>query len=103
MKPEKIEQISGDVLTILWDDGKVCIYYSKSLRANCPCAVCKEEKENDNPLKVINMLPDDLELIEWKWVGRYAISLAWNDGHDTGIYIYEYLRKLCDEESEKTQ
>ena len=28
-------------------------------------------------------------------VGRYAISVEWSDGHDTGIYSYQTLRGLC--------
>ena len=29
-------------------------------------------------------------------VGRYAISFAWSDGHDTGIYPYDYLLQMCE-------
>jgi hypothetical protein len=28
-------------------------------------------------------------------VGNYALAFAWSDGHSTGIYTFEYLRKLC--------
>jgi len=28
-------------------------------------------------------------------VGNYAIGFKWGDGHDTGIYTFEYLRKIC--------
>ena len=28
-------------------------------------------------------------------IGRYAIKLAWADGHSTGIFSFEYLRGLC--------
>jgi len=28
-------------------------------------------------------------------VGGYAIQPAWGDGHSTGIYSFEYLRKLA--------
>jgi len=28
-------------------------------------------------------------------VGRYAVQIAWTDGHDSGIYTFEYLRELC--------
>jgi DUF971 family protein len=28
-------------------------------------------------------------------VGRYAIKPVWRDGHDTGLFTYEYLRELC--------
>ena len=29
-------------------------------------------------------------------VGRYAIQIRWSDGHDTGIYPFERLRRLAD-------
>ena len=28
-------------------------------------------------------------------VGRYAISFRWNDGHQSGIYSWDYLRRSC--------
>ncbi len=28
-------------------------------------------------------------------VGNYAISIAFNDGHSTGIYSYDHLRQIC--------
>jgi DUF971 family protein len=28
-------------------------------------------------------------------VGRYALSIEWSDGHDSGIYSYTTLRSLC--------
>jgi DUF971 family protein len=28
-------------------------------------------------------------------VGNYALQFVWSDGHETGIYTFEYLRKLC--------
>jgi DUF971 family protein len=28
-------------------------------------------------------------------VGRYALQFSWSDGHDTGIYSYALLRRLC--------
>lgn len=100
MKPDKIEQISGEVLAVNWEDGKQCFYSAKLLRKNCPCAVCQEEKEHDNPLTVIKVYPKNLELLNWHWVGRYALSIQWSDGHDMGIYTFDYLRKLCNEEEE---
>ena len=30
-----------------------------------------------------------------KPVGNYAISLAFSDGHGTGVYRYEFLREIC--------
>jgi len=97
MKIEKIEQISRDVLLIDWDDAEQSLLFLKILRAACPCAICKEERDNPNPLKVLAYDPQTLELKKWRWIGRYAIGLEWSDGHDTGIYTYDYLRELAEE------
>jgi len=96
--PAAIEQISGSVISIIWRDGKKCLYFAKSLRANCPCAVCKEDENQENFLKIIKIFPKNLEILNWKWIGRYAISFKWSDGHDTGIYRFDFLRELCAEE-----
>jgi len=37
-----------------------------------------------------NVAPLKIDLI-----GRYAINIQWSDGHNTGIYTFELLRKLC--------
>jgi DUF971 family protein len=99
IKPDHIEQISADSLIISWSDGRKCIYNTKMLRRNCPCAVCREEREDDNPLKVLKTDLSNLELVKWKWIGNYAISLEWNDQHDTGIYTYDFLLELCENNS----
>jgi DUF971 family protein len=28
-------------------------------------------------------------------VGAYAVQIVWSDGHDTGIYAFESLRRAC--------
>jgi DUF971 family protein len=28
-------------------------------------------------------------------VGNYAMNIVWKDGHATGIYSWEYLRRIC--------
>ena len=33
---------------------------------------------------------------EIKPVGNYALQLCFDDGHDTGIYSWDYLRDLCE-------
>jgi DUF971 family protein len=34
-------------------------------------------------------------LVDLKIVGNYALQLTWADGHNSGIYSWEYLRELC--------
>jgi len=38
---------------------------------------------------------EDSELAEISAVGNYAIQFQWKDGHNTGIYTFDYLRALC--------
>jgi len=98
MRLLKIEQPGKEVLTLSWEDGKQYVCFVKKLRVRCPCAICRQEKENKNPLKVLSTDAQDIELLGWSWVGRYAVSLRWSDSHDSGIYTYDYLRELCEEE-----
>jgi DUF971 family protein len=40
--------------------------------------------------------PGEDELADIQLVGNYGLKAVWADGHDTGIYRYEYLRKLSE-------
>lgn len=78
-------------LDVVWSDDHVSPFPLVYLRAWCPCAVCQghftgEYKyiETQNP-RLANVLP----------VGNYGMKFVWADGHDTGIYAFEYLRKMC--------
>ena len=70
--------------------------HSSSALAACPCAACKGETNvlsQSAPLPQ-NFTPASFELRSWQWVGGYAIQPHWGDGHASGIYTFEYLRKL---------
>lgn len=88
-------------LTLIWSDGHVSVYPFGLLRAACPCASCRGGHENmkpepDDAIFAAN-LPESAEtrLVNVRVVGSYAISIAWEDGHDYGIYNWHYLRALC--------
>jgi DUF971 family protein len=38
---------------------------------------------------------EDPQLVSVSQVGNYALNLVWKDGHQTGIYTFEFLRSLC--------
>lgn len=86
-----------------WSDGHHSSLPLKFLRDACPCAACKGEVlfgkvYKPAPLTVFQEGMYELKNIQP--VGQYAIQLTWKDGHDTGIYSYEYLLML-EEESKK--
>lgn len=84
------------ILTVVWRDGARQQIRLSDLRRGCPCAVCEGNRmaEDDDVLHVIS--PDALQasdgVTEIIPVGRYAIQIRWTDGHDTGIYTYDYLK-----------
>ena len=87
-------QREGDKsLLIVWNDRKRSTFETRALRLSCPCAVCVNEwtgKKMLNPADV----PEDVRPLRIFSVGRYAMGVEWSDGHSTGIYGYDYLRRL---------
>lgn len=88
-------------LTITWDDGHIAVYPFGLLRAACPCASCRGGHENmgsePDPMVFGIELGDSpaTRIANISAVGSYALSIAWEDGHDYGIYNWHYLRALC--------
>jgi len=42
----------------------------------------------------VSYTPESFELRGWAAVGGYALQPAWADGHGTGLYSFDYLRRL---------
>jgi DUF971 family protein len=98
--PANIEvHIPDRAMTIQWGDGHCSVYPFDLLRKECPCAVCRETShaDIDDPLKVVTSMvrPGEVTVTSAEQVGRYAVRFEWSDGHNTGIYSYEYLRAIC--------
>ena len=86
------------VLQILWDDDDLSRYPFEYLRGWCPCAACQGHGTERHFVAVKNP-----KLASISMVGRYALSPRWDDGHETGIYTFEYLRNLSEQlQSENT-
>jgi ATP-binding protein involved in chromosome partitioning len=93
--PAAIEQAGPDQLRIRWSDGVESLYAVRQLRLACRCAHCIEEMTG-RPLLDPSGVPPDVRPLRIRPVGRYALQFDWSDGHDTGIYSFEYLRQLHD-------
>jgi DUF971 family protein len=92
MIPKKISIKDKRFLFIIWNDGKESMLSLSSLRKNCPCATCRDEREH-RALNYIPLISESQTAIkDIKPVGNYAIQLFWQDGHNTGIYTYEKLK-----------
>jgi DUF971 family protein len=82
---------------IEWADGHQSSYRPELLRRLCPCAVCRQGRGADDRLPVLSTLsPEATRLDRLELAGNYGVTLVWGDGHSTGIYSWETLRKHCD-------
>lgn len=89
--PLAIERLDAGHLRIRWDDGHESLYDFAALRADCPCATCTTRPRRHPGLLMAGATtPTGLAP-----VGRYAIHISWLDGHATGIYSYDWLRRTC--------
>lgn len=100
VKPTQITiNRAAGAMQITWQDGHQSEFDLVWLRANCPCATCREERraavENDTLLRLTTTPPPATNVAEAEFVGNYAIRLTWGDGHATGIYPFAALRKSC--------
>ena len=86
----------GAALRIQWQDGAASILAPRALRVHCPCARCVDEMTGQRILRPEDV-PEDVYPTAIHYVGRYALQFVWSDGHSTGIYPFDYLRRLGEE------
>ena len=87
-------ELTEDGVSVQWNDGHRSVYDAKYLRINCGCAECVEEWSQRKLLDPVTV-PADIRAEDHLMVGRYAVQFLWSDGHYTGIYAFDSLRKLC--------
>jgi DUF971 family protein len=94
LMPVRVKRISPRQTDIAWNDGHLSSYPSWYLRENCPCASCVEEFTGRR-LILQGSIPGDLARVDVGPVGNYALRFAWSDDHSTGIYTFDFLRRIC--------
>jgi len=79
-----------NVVCIQWQDGSHSTLPVPYLRAWCPCAAC----QGHGP--VVRHRPGaHVQLLEMHEIGAYALALRFSDGHDSGIYSWEWLHRIA--------
>ena len=97
MRPKQIKIVDKDKLSLTWNDETSTIFSLKYLRDECPCAGCKGETilfKTFRPAKPTMFSTEMYKIKSIDVVGDYAIQIGWKDGHNTGIYSWEYLKTL---------
>ena len=92
--PIEIGRANEHDVLIRWQDGHESVYPARRLRVMCPCAGCVDEITGKRII-IVDNIPQDVKPERLKLVGRYAITIEWSDGHHTGIYPFDLLRKFC--------
>ena len=80
-------------LELAWDDGACFSLSCEFLRVHSPSA----EVQGHGPgQEVLQAGKKEVAIEDVRAVGNYALQLIFDDGHDSGIYSWVYLRELCE-------
>ena len=89
-------QLIGSEVAIGWDDGAESYFTFEKLRAASPSAETAGERDilgnQDGGGGGRNFA--GVRVTGWDIIGNYAVRFDFSDGHRTGLYSYDYLRKL---------
>jgi DUF971 family protein len=96
--PQRLDIIGND-LAIAWTDGSEDFIPMDKLRAWSPSAETTGERDLLGR-KIGGSTQTSyagVTVRNWRIVGGYAIQFDFSDGHNTGLYTFDYLKKLGQE------
>jgi DUF971 family protein len=82
----------GRILEVSFDDGGKIRLAAERLRVESPSA---EVQGHSPSQKVIVRGKENVVIVGVEPVGNYAVRLVFDDGHDTGLFTWDYLQKLA--------
>lgn len=96
--PSALRRLEDGSIEISWHDGSRHQHTPRQLRDACPCATCREKRSAAPETPILPVLsPEEtrpLAVTGMKPVGQYAYAISFSDGHETGIYLFDYLHDL---------
>ena len=87
----KLHQASR-LLEISFDDNTICMLSCEFLRVYSPSA---EVRGHGAGQEVLQVGKEAVNILNIQQIGHYAIKLTFSDGHDTGLYSWDYLYELA--------
>lgn len=106
LNPKHLDLNKEKGLTVYWLDGRISFYPIAYLRKLSPSADARQLREEmaKNPLAVLpasNVSNSNAPLTATgaEMVGNYAVRIIFSDGHDTGIYSWDYLNEIAPDAS----
>jgi len=87
-------------LTVSFDDGAQYALRAEVLRVLSPSA----EVQGHSPDQRVTVPgKKDVRISRIEPVGNYAARIIFDDGHSTGLYVWEYLRELGENQEQRFQ
>jgi DUF971 family protein len=86
----RLHQVSR-LLEIKFDNNTECQLSCEFLRVYSPSA---EVKGHGLGQEVLQLDKEDVNIVAIEPVGNYAVKLVFSDGHNTGLYSWDYLYDL---------
>jgi len=88
----------AQTLSVEWADGHTSVFPLSQLRAACPCAECQGDaiERIDPPTPEAQPSADTRQWtdLQIEPAGSVGIRIAWDDGHNAGIFRWDRLRRL---------
>jgi DUF971 family protein len=80
-----------DALGILFDDGARATLTAEKLRVQSPSAEVRGHG-GQRPPAITGK--ENVKIARLEPVGNYALRIVFDDGHDSGLYSWDYLKQL---------
>ena len=84
----------GRTLEVVFDDGVTVSLTAERLRVESPSAEVRGHGPGE---KKIVTGKENVRIVDIEPIGNYAIRIVFDDGHATGLYAWDYLRRLGSE------
>jgi DUF971 family protein len=87
-------------LAVVFDDGQSFTLPAELLRVMSPSA----EVQGHSPEQRVTVPGKKaVSILRLEPVGNYAVRIVFDDGHDTGLYVWGYLRELGEHQEDRWQ
>lgn len=93
-------KVKSRILLVEFDDGAIFELPFEYLRVHSPSA---EVKGHGPGQEVLQVGKEDVNITDIQPMGHYAIRLIFSDGHDTGLYTWDYLYELGTDQASRWQ
>ncbi|MDG1485903.1 MAG: DUF971 domain-containing protein [Porticoccaceae bacterium] len=80
----------SEVLELIWADGSTSLISGQKLRKFCACSSCRAKKQVG-----VDVITDGIQVASIAPIGTSGIQVVFSDGHDRGIYPWDYLHAIA--------